>query len=195
MAGLIWTIGVLGGLAVLLTGRDAIRLAFRGRTLGFLSSNFWLALIVVGAALAALGNVNFNVARDREKRELASAKAIGMLSAEIDRNISRIANLRRNIAAGQVSSTSLETTAWGVVSTGGLLVQVDQETLAKLTDAYHLTMQAESYRSEIIQRSTGIVQALSGAGTTTQQYVQYLLNTLNELEPKLQALKKSQSTS
>jgi hypothetical protein len=140
VAGVIWTIGTLALLFVLLSGNDLILRKFKPsaasrvkeRSLGDLSSNFWLALIVVGAVLAATGNVFFNVSRDREKGERASAKAMGMLHAEINRNLRRVSELRQVLQAGSVATASLEMTAWNVVSTGGLLAQM---ALLKLLEA------------------------------------------------------------
>ncbi|MHC2539137.1 hypothetical protein [Bradyrhizobium diazoefficiens] len=190
MAGAIWTLLVCAGLFILLEGIGGIKppRPAQERILGSVSSNLWLALIVVGAVLAALGNVGFNVARDREKGERASAKAMRMLHSEMERNLGRLLSLRQNLKTGQVATASLETTAWTVVSTSGLLAQMDQETLGEVADAYHLLGQAEAYRSEIVNRSTGITQALGGSGAVTQQYIGYLLVTLEQLEPKLHVL-------
>ena len=175
MAGAIWTIGTLALLSILLSSSDFVLSGFtrsgnsraKVGSLGDFSSNFWLALIVVGAVLAATGNVFFNVARDREKGERASAKAMGMLHAEINRNLRRVSELRQILQTGNVATASLEMTAWNVVATGGLLAQMDQSTLSKVADAYHLVGQAETYRSEIVSRSTGITQALGGSSAIT----------------------------
>ena len=78
---------------------------------------------------------------------------------------------------------SLEMTAWNVVSTGGLLAQMDQGTLARVADG-----------SEIVSRSTGIAEALGGSGAITQQYVGYLITTLDEIEPKLRSLLEAPSS-
>lgn len=188
LTGVIWTVGTLAGLFVLLTGFHATWVKIKGRALGDLSSNFWLALILIGAVLAALGNINFNVARDREKGERASAKAMGMLRPEIERNLVRVAGIRAGIDKGSSPTASLETTAWNVVSTGGLLSQMDENTLGEVANTYHLVAQAETYRSEIISRRIGIASALMEAEAVTNQYVQFLRRTLDQLEPKLRAL-------
>jgi hypothetical protein len=200
VAGLFWTAGVLGLLFFLLVDANSAlhkfrqRVSKRGLTLDGFSSSFWLTLIFIGAVFAAIGafliataNVNYNVARDREKGEKASAKAMGMLRSEIERNLNRILTIR-NLQAGSIATSSLETTAWNVVSTGGLLVQMDQDTLGKVTDAYHLLGQAEAYRSEIVNRKIGIAAAIGGSDAITQQYIGHFNRTLDELEPKLRSL-------
>lgn len=186
MAGILWTLIAFS--VVYLALNIELLSKVRRAKLADIPSSLWLALIVAGAVLAAVGNVGFNVAREREKGEMASAKAMRMLRSEIVRNLGRITMLRKNVQAGLIDSASLETTAWTVVSTSGLLSQMDQQTLAEVTDAYHLLNQAEAYRSEVLSRSIGITQALGGAEVITQQMMGYLVSTLDQLEPKLQAL-------
>jgi hypothetical protein len=189
LAGVAWTIGVLCLLLFVLNGvKNTFRfVTTRKRSLTEFSSNFWLALIVLGAVLAAIGNLNFNIARDREKGESASAKAMSMLRAEMQRNLQRISNIR-GLKPGMVATSSFETTAWNVVSTGGLLVQMDQATLGQVADAYHLLGQAEIYRSEVVNRTVGIAAAIGGGEVTTQQYIKNFHRILDELEPKLRSL-------
>jgi hypothetical protein len=39
-----------------------------------ISSTMWAVLIGIGAILVAIGNINFNLARDRERAQAASEK-------------------------------------------------------------------------------------------------------------------------
>jgi hypothetical protein len=50
-------------------------------------STVWIVLIAVGALFVAIGNIQFNLARDREKGVAASQKAVSIIAGECNRNL------------------------------------------------------------------------------------------------------------
>jgi hypothetical protein len=153
-----------------------------------ISSTWWIVLIGVGAIAVAIGNINYNRSRERERQQEASEKALGMLKVECNNNLGHVAQMRQGLANNQIPTENLETTAWSIVSTGGLLVQVDQDTLGRIADIYYLIGLADKYRSQVIDLGTGLQAALAGSAQIRQQYLTFLGNTLDRLEPKLREI-------
>jgi hypothetical protein len=145
-------------------------------------------LIGVGAFLVAYGNIHFNVTRDRERAQLAGEKATSMLKIECANNLKRIAEMRQAFATGQAIVDNFEMTAWNIVSNGGLLVQVDQDTLAKVADIYYLIGSANTHQSRLLEMTFGVAGSLTNAPQLKQQQITYITNELNKLEPKLTEL-------
>jgi hypothetical protein len=160
----------------------------------FAPSTWWIVLIALGAVLVAVGNINYNLARDREKSELASKKALSMLTAESRRNLERIQQMREAMKSGQIRIEGFEATAWSVVASGGLLVQMEPQTLEDITGIYYLIELAGKYHSHILDMATGVLSALGGVEHTRAQYLELLKGTLDQLEPKLKNLIEKQGS-
>jgi hypothetical protein len=150
-------------------------------------SYWWLACILLGVVLVALGNIMYASARDHERGVAASEKASQLLSFEMQRNLDRIVGLRANLQQSQVSSISLETTAWDIVSKSGLLTNLEPDRVNTLAGIYYLISQAESYRTEVITLSVGVASALGSSAATKSLYLKYLNETIDKLEPALRA--------
>jgi hypothetical protein len=150
-----------------------------------ISSNGWLFVIVIGAVCVAVGNINYNVARDREKGQAASEKALTLLHVEFQNNLNRLSVMRQVITTGAVSTETFETTAWNIVSNGGLLIQVEQDTMGRIAEIYYLIGLADKYQTQLLELSTGMASALQGAAALRQQYLAFLTSELDKLEPKL----------
>ena len=150
------------------------------------SRNVWLATILVGGLLVALGNINYNSAKDRERGKSASEKALSILGEEFRRNLPRIKSARASLAGNSVPTVAFETTAWDVVSNSGLLTNLDPDTLSNVTRIYYLIGQAERYRSQILDLSIGVASALQSSQATRETYLGYLRTTVDQLEPMLQ---------
>jgi hypothetical protein len=150
-----------------------------------LSSTLWLVIILVGAVLVAAGNLNFNIARDRERETAASEKAFSLLQVEIKNNLRRVAQLRTALNEGKVSQEPLETAAWTIVSNGGLLTRLDQTKMINLVEVYYLLNLAENYRNQMVDRAIGIQSALMESPKVMAQFQASLMKTLDSVEPKL----------
>jgi hypothetical protein len=152
------------------------------------SSTWWIVVIGLGAVLVAVGNIGYSLSSSRERQEAASAKALSMLTIESENNLKHVGAIRINLSEGQLSSETFETTAWSIVSTGGLLVQVDEATLGRIAEVYYLIGLAEKYHSQVLDLATGVSSALQGSGQLRQQYLGFFTRTLDRLEPKLREM-------
>jgi hypothetical protein len=150
-----------------------------------ISSTMWAVLIGIGAILVAIGNINFNLARDRERAQAASEKALSMLKIECGNNLNRIGEMRQAFANSQFTVDGFETTAWTTVSSGGLLVQVEQETLGKLAEVYYLLELSNRHQSRLLDLTFGAASALSSAPQLRQQHIGFITNAIDKVEPKL----------
>jgi hypothetical protein len=150
-----------------------------------ISSAWSVVIIILGATAFTLGNINYNRAVEREKQQAASQKALSMLEGECRNNLAHISTMRPALTASQITTETFETTAWNIVSSGGLLVQVEKNTLAQLAEIYYLIGLADKYQSQILDLSTGVASALGSSGQLRQQYMGFLKSTLDKLEPKL----------
>ena len=153
-----------------------------------ISSTFWIIIIALGALIVAIGNIYYNKSSERERQRAASVKALSMLDVESKNNLKHISSMRPILVNGQVPTETFETTAWAIVLNGGLLVQVDKDTLGDIADAYYLIGVADKYHTNLIELSSGVAMALQASGELRQQYTRLLIDTLDKLEPKLQAV-------
>jgi hypothetical protein len=145
----------------------------------------WGVLIAVGAILVAYGNINFNLARDRERAQAASEKALSMLKVECNNNLNRLTEMRQAFSNGRFMVDGFETTAWSTVSSGGLLIQLDQETLGKVAEVYYLLELSNQHQSRLLDLTYGAASALSSAGQLRQEHIDFIKHTLDKVEPKL----------
>jgi hypothetical protein len=69
------------------------------------SSTGWLWVIVIsavlGAGFAALGNIKYNLAVEREKGQLASKKALEILKVELNYNLKFVNDMKANFNIGR----------------------------------------------------------------------------------------------
>jgi hypothetical protein len=86
----------------------------------------------------------------RERAQAASEKALSILKVECTNNLSRIAGMRQSFAGGQFPVDGFETTAWSTVSSGGLLVQLDQETLGNVAEIYYLLELSNKHQARLL---------------------------------------------
>jgi uncharacterized protein YpmB len=150
-----------------------------------LSSSFWIFIIVVGAGIVAIGNIQYSLARDKEKASNASQKALSMVAKESERNLARLNQMRNVMNENQVTIEGFETTAWNVVSGSGLLVQTETATLQEITETYYSIETANKYHNQIVDMSMGIQSVIGGVENSRAKYIGLLKNLLTELEPKL----------
>ena len=149
------------------------------------SSGVWLLLIAVGAMLVAIGNINFNSARDRERTQAASEKALLMIRQECGNNLGQINEMRKAITNNLVLTDSFQTAAWNIVSSGGLLVQVNQDTLGKIAEIYYLIDLLNRNQARLLELTFGTSSALANAPQIQQAHIGFIKNILDRLEPKL----------
>jgi hypothetical protein len=152
------------------------------------SSTVWILLIAAGATLVAIGNIQYNLARDREKGVAASQKALSMLTEESARNLESIDQMQKVLKTNQVRIQGFETAAWNVVSSSGLLTQVDREALEEIIGVYHLVELANKYHAQIIDMSMGLASVIGGVEDSRKKYIGLLSQTLEELTPKLRVI-------
>lgn len=152
------------------------------------NSTFWIVVIVIGASIVAIGNIQFGLTRDREKSIAASGKAFSMLAEESRRNVSRVENMQKALSPTSIPIEGLETAAWNVMSQGGLLTQLETRTLQEITSAYYEVELANRYRAQLMELTVGIGAAMDRAPVVRQQYSELLKATLADLAPKLKAI-------
>lgn len=159
------------------------------------SSTGWGALIAGGAVLAALGailaavgNVNLSAARDRERAVAAGEKALSMIKMECNNNLAHLKQMRQALTNQQIPLDRYETSTWSVVSSGGLLVQVDTDTLGQLVEIYHFVELSNEQQTQLMEATVGIASAVQGSEKVRVQRMQFLTALTDRLEEKLLAL-------
>ncbi len=148
-------------------------------------STFWIVVIALGAVLAALGNINYNRARDQERALAASAKALSMLKVETTNNLAKLQAMRAALAKEEIEIIGFQDTAWKIVSEGGLLAQIDQPTLARVTDAYYKVGLLNGLHSRLLELFIGTSSALGQSPQIRQQLMKSMGDLMNEVEPLL----------
>jgi hypothetical protein len=158
-----------------------------------ISSTTWGTLIALGSVfaaiavvIAAVGNFKFSEARDRERAQAASEKALSMLKDECEHNVEHLNEIREAIGRERMPVYSFETAAWDIVSSGGLLVQVETETLRKLTDIYYLIRLSNEHQSQLGYPEPPAKSAWPQGWKTEQ--TRAIGDVLKRLEPKLSDL-------
>lgn len=151
-------------------------------------STVWALVIMLAAFTAAAANILFLTAKDQERTQAASEKALSMIKRECENNLTIIGTMRDAFKANRYPINSLEMTAWSIVSSGGLLGQVDKDTLAKIADAYYLVGATNNHQARLIEMNYGVAAAMQNSAQARQEHVQFITNDIDALEPKLKAL-------
>ena len=155
------------------------------------TSVIWLVVMLIGAATATYGNIQFNVSREKERSESANKKALSILKKELENNLSIVKELRKLLAQGQMTTMGLQMSAWKVISEGGVLVQLDSELMGQITEVYNYTDTLNTLHGRIWDLSFGASAAMSSTPTIKPILLNNLSQGADSLEPKLDALIKA----
>lgn len=156
-----------------------------------MSSTLWIIVIALGAVLAALGNINYNRARDKERAIAASTKALSMLKAETTNNRAKLQSMRVAFTKNSIEIVGFQDTAWKIVSEGGLLAQMDQPTLSRVTDVYYRIGLLNGLHSRLLELFIGASSALSQSPQIRQELMKSMSGLMNEVEPLLHEIESS----
>lgn len=151
-----------------------------------LNSTAWIVVIAVGAVVVAIGNIQYNRARDLENKSSKASQARELLKAELTRN----KDLLKKMQAALPASLTLEdfdTAAWRTVSSTDLLLGLPSEELARLMQTYQLIARSNDLRSRTLELMVGVTSALQSAPQTKTLYLSELTSTLTTLDPLLNA--------
>jgi hypothetical protein len=146
------------------------------------SSIVLLSLLGGAMLLFAIHNIKYNKSRDRAYQ--AYRKAVGILSTEFEYNLD-VANKARNaIAIDSIPKCGLKTKAWTALLTEPFLAEMDQEASNDLRQIYNLVERAETYRSQLIEKSNQQLSS-AGSGQRAEDCRTSLSRTLDELSTKM----------
>jgi len=151
-------------------------------------STVWALVIMVAAFTAAAANILFLTAKDQERVQAASEKALTMIKGECSNNLAHITEIRAAFKANRYPINGLEMAAWNIVSSGGLLVRVDQDILAKVANIYYLVGVTNNHQARLIEMNYGVGAAVQNSAQSRQEHVQFITNDIDALEPKLKEL-------
>jgi uncharacterized protein YpmB len=151
-------------------------------------STMWALIIMVAAFTAAAANILFLNAKDQERTQAASEKALSIIKGECENNLTIIGAMRDAFKMNRYPVNGLEVTAWNIVSSGGLLVQVDKDTLAKVANIYYIVGLANAHQARLLELNYGVAAAMQNAAQSRQEQVQFITNNIDALEPKLKEL-------
>ncbi len=100
------------------------------------SSSLWFAAIVGGAILVAIGNIQYQRARESEIQQALASEARAVLAPEVRGNLELVGTVEGQLAATQVPIARLQSSAWQTVSAGELVRGFRGTDLAKVAAAY-----------------------------------------------------------
>ena len=147
------------------------------------TSSMWVLVIIVGASLVTIGNIQYNRAREVEKTQTMAEQAFLLLRPEIQNNLSLLTRMRTAIQKKEITLEEFDSTAWQTVSNSELLLGLGTGQLPQIMRMYYLTNLANTLHSRILEMSIGVTSALTRAGKTKELLLNNLLSVLNELEP------------
>ena len=153
-----------------------------------LSSTGWIVVIAVGAVVLAVGNIQYNRARDFENKSSKANQARELLTAELTHNKEMLKQMRDSLPASSLTLEDFDTTAWRTVSNTDLLLGLPNEELTRLMQTYRLIIRSNELRSKTLELMLGVTSALQNASQTREMYMKELSSTLAQLEPLLNAL-------
>lgn len=155
-----------------------------------INSTGWIVLIAVGAVIVAIGNIQFQRARDFEKSASAADQAKVLLGKELELNLAQVTSMRAGTASGkQVDAIGLYESAWRVVSSSGLLVNLDHADRDDVMEVYYLVDKANALNTRIVDLTLGTAATLSNSPQTKQKLEKVLDSILSKIEIKLNQLK------
>jgi hypothetical protein len=117
------------------------------------------AIIVIGGAVAVVGNTLYPLAREQEKRARLADDAWAILQPELETNKNLAAEMSAELEKGTVDTRKFDVSAWETVSKGGLLLGLKPTDISKLLLVHKMCYQANDTNVELNDFMTGIRSA------------------------------------
>lgn len=150
-----------------------------------INSTCWVIVIAFGALLVAIGNIQYNRARESENKKEMASQAVLILRPELDRNLKILSEMQKNIPKNQIPVEAFDTAAWQTVSNGELVLGLDDILLPNMMKIYNLLNRANTIHFRIVETYIGVASSLSNIPAVRVELQNSLLAILSELEPVL----------
>lgn len=152
------------------------------------SSIFWLAIMMVAAAITVFGNSKYQSAKEREKQQKVASNIVEVLQPEMKANEKLVSVYRETLALNRIPIENFSTTAWETVSVGGLLLNLDSKRIELFTWNYYLIRHCIELKELITRYSSGVEAAMGGSPQMVSTYIENLRKTLNQLTENFKKL-------
>lgn len=149
------------------------------------NSTFWVIVIVVGASLVAIGNIQYSRARESEAKKERAEQAVLILRPELERNVKLLHQMKEGIPKNEIPIEAFDTAAWQTISNGELLLGLGENLLPNMMKIYNLMNRANALHFRIVEMSIGVTSTISGTSAVRVKLNNNLLAILSELEPIL----------
>jgi len=143
------------------------------------SSNFWLFIIIVCAAVLAMANIKMSRSIASEEKTEKAKHALAILKPELIQNHMFILNYKRLLDNGIGTSGRYFTTAWKTVSGSEMIMGLQNSLITELLTVYELMIRANDIMDRILEGSIGISSALKNAPDNVKRLVE-ALSLINE---------------
>jgi len=157
-----------------------------------LSSNWWVIIMFLGAGIVAIGNSQYQLSREKEKKHEAAIQATNLLIPELQTDLYLVRRMQHLLErqSSELSIDSFSMTAWETVSKGDLLIELEPEKLAQILRAYHLINLVNHFHRLAYDSNMGFASALGGKvpEQNRQKIRAGLLEALRKAEPVLSSL-------
>lgn len=153
-----------------------------------LNSYVWIILIVIGAGIVAVANIQYQRTREAEQMIERTQQAMKILRPELEFNLKTANEIPALISKETINLQAFDTSAWVAVSHGDLLRGLSSDHLPRLMNTYRLINHANNIHGRILEMNLGVASSLSGKDKTEQFLMKDLSKTAEQLQPELNAL-------
>jgi hypothetical protein len=141
------------------------------------------ALIVIGGAVAVVGNTLYPLAREQEKRAHLADDAWAILRPELVANKNLATEMTAGLETGTVDTRKFDVSAWETISKGGLLLGLKPADISKLLLVYKMCYRANETNAELNDYMAGLRSTL----TKREQFLEFFRNSLKTTLVELQS--------
>ena len=151
----------------------------------------WVAAIVLGAILFAIGNIFYPLSKQAEETRLAVRTIEETIKPELIANLVVLRALKQQLApegAQEIRADALRTGAWSTISNSQFLLKLNPEIRTSLIETYGQIYRANEYHKKLVELMTELTGPTSNVNAIAAQTRQIFLNVLNKTEPQLETL-------
>lgn len=152
-----------------------------------MNSSIWVGLIVIGAIVVAISNIQYNRAREAENKVMMAKQALELLQPELQRNYEYLKKQKDQNLSFTIEAP-FEVSAWETVSRSDLLLGLDSNTLSTLMQVYYLMNRANTLHKKYVDLTVGLESALHDSKKIREIVEGNLVNVIRELKPVLESV-------
>jgi hypothetical protein len=156
-------------------------------------SLLYVAVIAVGGFLVVWGNIQYPIAREREKNARLANDAWAILQPELQQNKKLANEMSDGIKNNRFDTQKFSVSAWETVSKGGMLTALKAQDIHNFLAVYNIIYQANVTSAQLIDSAVGLNSVMTTHANMQNFYKNSLQSNLDQMVIALDKIEKNHS--